>query len=343
MLGQAQPGQLTRFVIHQIGAREQARSFGEDVRIGLTSDPKTLPSKYFYDDLGSRLFEAICCLPEYYLTRAESEILRTYAGEIIAELQANSRQPLRLIELGSGNAEKTRLLIDAAIARQGDLHYIPVDISAESLQSSFHGLVHEHPQLQITTLAADYFAALDWLMAEGIPGGKGFSNVFLFLGSNIGNFDATESRAFLGEIRKVLGPGDALLLGADLKKDAHILVPAYDDQLGVTAAFNRNLLVRINHELEADFDVSKFDHMAMYAAAQSRVEMHLVSREPQQVRIGALDLTVRFDWRESIQTESSYKYDLETLAQLAQDTGFSVNNTWHDCAARFSFNLFLAA
>src|SRR5215469_8853113 len=217
MFGKAQPGQSTRFLMHQIAAREQA-SFAEEVRHGLTSDPKVLPSKYLYDDLGSRLFEAICCLPEYYLTRAESEILRTFAGEIIAELQANSRQPIRLIELGSGNAEKTRLLIEAAIARQGDLHYVPVDISAEALESSFHGLVHEYPQLQITALAADYFAALDWLIAEGIPGGKGFSNVFLFLGSNIGNFDATESRAFLGEIRKVLGPGDALLLGADLKK-----------------------------------------------------------------------------------------------------------------------------
>jgi dimethylhistidine N-methyltransferase len=343
MLGQAQIGQSSRFVMHQIAARQQARSFAEDVRIGLTSDPKTLPSKYFYDDLGSRLFEAICCLPEYYLTRAESEILRKYAGEIIAELQANSRQPLRLIELGSGNAEKTRLLIEAAIARQGDLHYIPVDISAESLQSSFHGLVHEYPQLRITALAADYFAALDWLMAEGIPGGKGFSNVFLFLGSNIGNFDAAESRAFLAEIRKVLGPGDALLLGADLEKGADVLVSAYDDQLGVTAAFNRNLLVRINHELEADFDLSKFDHLALYDATQSRVEMHLVSREPQQVRISAINLTVSFDWRESIHTESSYKYDIETLAQLGQDTGFSVNNTWYDSAEQFSFNLFLAA
>jgi dimethylhistidine N-methyltransferase len=343
MLGQAQPGQSSRFVMHKIAAHQQARSFGEDVRIGLTSDPKTLPSKYFYDDLGSRLFEAICCLPEYYLTRAESEILCTYAGEIIAELQANSRQPIRLIELGSGNAEKTRLLIEAAIARQGDLLYIPVDISAESLQSSFHGLVHEYPQLQISALAADYFAALDCFSTEGIPGGKGFSNVFLFLGSNIGNFDAAESRAFLGEIRKVLGPGDALLLGADLNKGADLLVPAYDDQLGVTAAFNRNLLVRINQELQADFDLSKFDHIAMYDATQSRVEMHLVSREPQQVRIGALDLTVRFDWRESIHTESSYKYDLETLAQLGQDAGFSVKNTWYDSAAQFSFNLFLAA
>src|SRR5262249_31297231 len=193
MFGKAQPGQLSRFVMHQIAACRQTRSFGEDVRIGLTSDPKTLPSKYFYDDLGSRLFEAICCLPEYYLTRAEGEILRTYSAEIIGELQTNSRQPLRLIELGSGNAEKTRLLIEAAIARQGDLHYIPVDISAESLQSSFHGLVHEYPQLQITALAADYFAALDWLSAEGIPGGKGFSHVFLFLGANIGNFDATQA------------------------------------------------------------------------------------------------------------------------------------------------------
>jgi dimethylhistidine N-methyltransferase len=328
--------------MHQIAAREQARSFAEEVRRGLTADPKVLPSKYFYDDLGSRLFEAICCLPEYYLTRAEGEILRGYAGDIIRELIANSRQPIRLIELGSGNAEKTRYLIEAAITGQDDLHYIPIDISAEALQSSFHGLVYQYPQLQITALAADYFAALDWMAAEGIPGGKSFSNVILFLGSNIGNFDPVESRAFLREIRQVLGPGDALLLGADLKKDADVLVPAYDDQLGVTAAFNRHLLVRINQELEADFDLSKFEHMAMYNAVESRVEMHLVSLEPQEVRIGALNLTLRFDWRESIHTENSYKFDVETLDQLGRDTGFSLHNTWYDRARRFSLNLFLA-
>jgi dimethylhistidine N-methyltransferase len=343
MLGQAQPGQSTRFLMHHIATREQAMSFAEEVRRGLTSDPKVLPSKYFYDDLGSRLFEAICCLPEYYLTRAESEILRTHAGEITGEILGNSRQPIRLIELGSGNAEKTRYLIEAAIATQGDLHYIPVDISAEALVSSFHALVQEYPQLQITALAADYFAALEWMTSEGIPGGKGHSNVILFLGSNIGNFDATESRAFLGEIRKVLGPGDALLLGADLKKAGDILVPAYDDELGVTAAFNRNLLVRINQELEADFDLSRFDHMALYDEAQCRVEMHLVSREPQQVRVGALNLSVRFDWRESIHTESSYKFDVDTLDQLGRDAGFSLRNTWYDRARQFSFNLFLAA
>jgi dimethylhistidine N-methyltransferase len=219
---------------------------------------------------------------------------------------------------------------------------VPVDISAVALESSFHGLMHEYPQLQITALAADYFAALDWMTAEGIPGGKGFLNGVLFLGSNIGNFDPTESRAFLREIRKVLGAGDALLLGADLKKGADVLVPAYDDELGVTAAFNRHLLVRINRELDADFDLSRFDHMAMYNEAESRVEAHLVSKEPQEVRIGALNLTVRFDWRESIHTENSYKFDLETLEQLGRDTGFALKNTWYDRARRFSFNLFLA-
>jgi L-histidine N-alpha-methyltransferase len=343
MFGQAQPGHSTRFLMHQIAAREQARSFAEEVRRGLTSDPKALPSKYFYDDLGSRLFEAICCLPEYYLTRAESEILRTYASEITSELAENSHQPIRLIELGSGNAEKTRYLIEAAIERQSDLLYVPVDISAKALEPSFHSLVYEYPGLQITALAADYFAALDWMTAEGIPGGKGYSNVILFLGSNIGNFDPAESRAFLREIRKVLGPGDALLLGADLKKGSEVLVPAYDDELGVTAAFNRHLLVRINRELDADFDLSKFEHMAMYNEAESRVEAHLVSREPQEVRIGALNLTVRFDWRESIHTENSYKFDLETLDQLGRDTGFSLTKTWYDQARRFSFNLFLAS
>jgi len=302
MFVKAQPRQSARFLMHRIASKEKARSFAEEVRRGLTSDPKTLPSKYFYDDLGSRLFEAICCLPEYYLTRAEREILHTYAAEITGDLVADSRQPIRLIELGSGNAEKTRYLLEAALARQGDLHYIPVDISAEALQSSFHGLMHEYQQLQITAIAADYFAAVEWMTAESIPGGKGYSNVVLFLGSNIGNFDPAESRTFLTEIRRVLNPGDALLLGADLKKGADVLVPAYDDELGVTAAFNRNLLVRINQEFEADFDLSKFEHMAMYNQAESRVEMHLVSREPQEVRIGALNLTVRFDWRESIHT-----------------------------------------
>lgn len=322
-----------RLKIHRLADGRDREAFGRDIRAGLITKPKWIPAKYFYDELGARLFEAICFLPEYYLTRAESEILREYADEITGLFDGS----VRLIELGSGSAEKTRFLIEAWLRRQSQLHYLPVDISASSLESSSNSLLRAYPLLRITGYAADYFTALQKLGDE--PAGAG-PTVALFLGSNIGNFAFEDALFFLSKVRGILRRGDALLLGADLKKSAELLVPAYDDALGVTAAFNLNVLVRMNRELGADFDLSKFEHRALYNEECGRIEMHLVSRVAQRVTLGALQLEVEFERGESIHSESSYKYGLDDLAGLARRTGFNLGRSWFDSEHRFSFNLF---
>jgi len=325
-----------RLTIHRLADGGDANTFASDVRAGLTRHPKVLTPKYFYDELGSRLFEAICALPEYYLTRAEGEILQTHSAEIVSSIEG----PVRLLELGSGSAEKTRYLIEALLANQSTLHYLPVDISDSSLELASQRLLRLYPGLRITAFAADYFTALQALAAR-VSADPECRTVGLFLGSNIGNFGREESRQFLHAVRKLLRPGDALLLGADLKKSRDVLIPAYDDSLGVTAAFNLNLLSRINRELGGDFDVRKFQHQAIYNEEPGRIEMHLASRERQVVRIRALDLEIRFEEGETICTENSYKFDRDQLSVLAKDTGFSLAKTWHDFAQLFSFNLFV--
>src|SRR5262245_59263264 len=327
----------SRLTVLRLSEDGDSNAFARDVRAGLVQTPKSLPPKYFYDELGSRLFEAICWLPEYYLTRAESEILQTSAAEIVAAVEG----PVRLLELGSGSAEKTRHLIEALLAKQPELHYLPVDISDSSLELSSQRLLRLYPGLRITAFAADYFTALQAL-ARRVPADPNCRTVALFLGSNIGNFGRDESRQFLHAVRKLLRRGDALLLGADLKKSHDVLIPAYDDSLGVTAAFNLNLLSRINRELGGDFDVRKFEHRAIYNEEHGRIEMHLASRERQVVRIRALDLEIRFEEGETICTENSYKFDRDHLSVLAKDTGFSLTKTWNDSAHLFSFNLFVA-
>ena len=335
MVSQTVSTAADRFTLRRLSNGRDATSFAEDVRTGLTAHQKSLPPKYFYDALGSQLFEAICHLPEYYLTRAESEILRSNADEIVASLSG----PTRLVELGSGSAEKTRYLIEALLGRQGSLNYLPVDISSASLERSSLELLQIYPRLSITAYAADYFTALEALAGSGKSGER---TVALFLGSNIGNFDPDGSRAFLSEVRRVLKPRDALLIGADLKKPADVLIRAYDDALGVTAAFNLNLLVRMNRELEANFDVTKFRHRATYNEELGRVEIRMVSIEQQTVLLRALDLEVSFREGETIHTENSYKFDVEQLAEMARATGFAPEKTWFDSARRFSFNLFAA-
>lgn len=338
MFSASRPDGSDRLVIHHLAHEGESNSFAEDVRDGLSASQKTLPPKYFYDDLGSQLFEAICRLPEYYLTRAESEILSNYADEIVGAVKG----PVRLIELGSGSADKTRYLIEALLRRQSELHYLPIDISDVSLDRSSAILLHHYSRLRITAYAADYFTALRALAAGGITERQGKRTIALFLGSNIGNFNADEARAFLREVRSMLHPDDGLLVGADLKKSTDVLVPAYDDSLGVTSAFNRNLLARINRELDADFDIEKFEHRAIYNERAGRIESHLVSREPQTIHIRAIDLEVAFDEGESIHTENSYKFDPEQLAELARQSGFRLEKTWLDSFKRFSFNLFAA-
>ena len=326
-----------RLTIHRLAEGGDSNAFAGDVRAGLSADSKSLSPKYFYDELGSRLFEAICCLPEYYLTRAEGEILRTGAAEIVSSVTG----PVRLLELGSGSSEKTRHLIDALLTKQTDLLYLPVDISDSILELASQRLLRLYPGLRITAFAADYFTALQAL-AKNVPSDPSTHTVALFLGSNIGNFGRDESREFLRAVRKLLRPDDALLLGADLRKSPGILIPAYDDALGVTAAFNLNLLERINRELDGNFDVKKFRHSATYNEELGRIEIRLVSREPQIIRVRAIDLEVKFAEGETIRTENSYKFDLELLSVMAEDTGFSLAKTWFDSANLYSFNLFVA-
>lgn len=329
-----------RLVIHQSLSQSNqspmessTSSFAEDVRAGLTAQPKTLPPKYFYDALGSQLFEAICLLPEYYLTRAETEIFERHAAEIVSQLPS----PIGVIELGSGSSIKTRLLIEALLARQPELHYQPIDISASILELSAEALLGNYDRLRITGHVGDYTRGLGAIVRR-----EGTRLLALFLGSNVGNYTIAEARDLLRTIRKALQTGDGLVLGADLKKSVEILIPAYADSLGVTAAFNLNLLSRINRELDADFDLAQFQHRALYNEDRGRVEAHLVSRGTQTVTLRALGVKVEFQPGESIHTENSYKYDLPQLAALAEETGFKPAKTWFDGERRFSCNFWLA-
>ena len=330
-----QPAQITeeQFSIHNLVTRDPLAGLAEDVRRGLATKPKRFLPKYFYDELGSQLFEAICLLPEYYLTRAENEILTRFADEIVAQVDGQ----ITLLEMGSGSASKTRLLIEALLRKQDELLFIPVDISASALDSSSRILLQSYPRLRIEAYAADYFAG----MAE-LGKTKRGRTLALFLGSNISNFDPPEAQKFLRAMRQVLQEGDALLLGADLKKDKETLEAAYNDALGVTAAFNLNVLARINRELGGTFDLHSFQHHAFYNADIGRVEIYIESLRDQTVRIAQLDTEVHFGKGEQIHTENSYKYDLSDLANLAGETGFTRARTWLDSQERFSSNLLLA-
>ncbi len=322
-----------KLFIHNLVTRDPLAGLAEDVRRGLSTQPKRFLPKYFYDELGSQLFEAICLLPEYYLTRAENEILERYADEIVATVSG----PTTLIEMGSGSASKTRLIIEALLRKQAELLFMPVDISATALESSSRILLQSYPRLIIEAYAADYFAALTELGKE-----KRAHTLALFLGSNISNFDPEEAHKFLHALRRVLNEGDAVLLGADLKKDKAVLEAAYNDALGVTAAFNLNVLARINRELGGNFDLRAFKHCAFYHEEAGRVEIYIESALEQTVTISKLDMQVQFAAGEQIHTENSYKYDLADLGKLAGETGFTRAHTWQDQAEQFSSNLLLA-
>lgn len=323
-----------RLSLRRAGSGSAVSSFAGDVRAGLTSRPKVLHPKYFYDELGSRLFEAITALPEYYPTRAEAEILRAHAGEIAAALGG----PVRLVELGSGDGQKTRLLIEDLLARQGSLEYLPVDISESAIEASARVLLANYPDLRVTAYAGEYQQALRALREELVSG----RTLVLFLGSTLGNLDPEDRPPLLRGVRALLSPGEAFLLGVDLKKSEDLLIPAYDDPLGVTAAFNLNLLGRINRELGGEFDLSSFRHRAIYNRELGRIEMHLESRRAQTVPVRGLGIEVPFEAGETIHTESSHKFDLAQIAALAAETGFEVARTWTDSDGRFASNLLVA-
>lgn len=322
--------------IHNLLRGKSKDSVAEDVRVGLLSQPKFLLPKYFYDELGSHLFDAICLLPEYYLTRAEDEILSRYADEIVDSIKGHKT----LLELGSGSATKTRNIIEALLKKQKNLLFVPIDISLSALEASADTLLQTYPNLSIEAYAGDYYTGLKAISQTPRTSERILA---LFLGSNIGNFGEDEAKEFLRVLRKCLKTGDALLLGADLKKDKKILEDAYYDPLGLTAVFNLNQLARINRELDADFDLRSFRHRAFYNEEKGRVEIYIESLREQTVKIGKLDIKVKFEKGEVMHTESSYKYDLDSLSALARETGFERTKTWMDKLGRFSSNLFMAA
>ncbi|MEW1774343.1 L-histidine N(alpha)-methyltransferase [Streptomyces sp. NPDC086777] len=298
-----------------------------DVLTGLTATPKTLPPKWFYDARGSELFEQITELPEYYPTRAEREILHARSGEIAAASGART-----LVELGSGSSEKTRLLIDALSALEV---YVPVDVSESALTQAGEALVAERPGLSVHALIADFTGRLE---LPETPGPR----LLVFLGGTIGNLLPAERAEFLAAMRRRLAPGDALLLGTDLVKDEGVLVRAYDDAAGVTAAFNKNVLAVVDRELDADFDPEAFDHVALWDAENEWIEMRLRSRVAQTVKVPALDLAVDFAAGEELRTEVSAKFRRAGVTTELAGAGLELTHWWTDAQERFALSLSVA-
>ena len=307
------------FVLRAPTAPESIR---REVLLGLRSHPKTLPPKLFYDAAGAALFERICTLDEYYPTRTELAILRG----CVAELAELAGPRCSLIEYGSGAGVKVRLLLDAL---EHPVAYVPIDISHEQLADVSADIAASYPGLAVRPLAADYTLPL---RLPTLPADERRKLAF-FPGSTIGNFHPTEAAAFLQRVRRAVGPNGALILGVDRRKDPRVLHAAYDDRQRVTAAFNLNMLVRINRELGADFDLSRFTHRAVWNDRASRIEMHLVSAARQVVHVAGEPIS--FEPGETIWTESSYKYDTPRLERLAEEGGFEIARSWTDAADQF--------
>ena len=302
-----------------------ASTLRDEVLRGLCATPKALPPKLFYDAAGAALFERITTLPEYYLTRAELEILDARVGEIAALAGPRSA----LVEYGSGAGVKVRRLLDAFAAGGAPAAaYVPIDISREQLAAVAAQIAAEYPSVPVRPVCADYTAPLH---IPDLP--ERARRVAFFPGSTIGNFHPTEAAAFLRRVRRTLGPGGALILGVDRRKDPRVLEAAYDDAAGVTAAFNRNLLARLNRELDADFDLARFRHRAVWNDAASRIEMHLQSTVAQAVHVAGEPIA--FAPGETIWTESSYKYDAPRLDRLVAEGGFGLTRLWTDAEGRF--------
>ncbi len=299
-------------------------AFATDVLRGLSSTPKHLSSRYFYDDEGSRLFMEIMKLPEYYPTRAELKIF-TEQTEAIYQAFTEGVEAIDLIELGAGDGTKTAVLIEYFMARGLDLDYSPIDISQEAndvLSARFH---EKFPALSIKPHTGDYFQILD-----SLNNGNGRRKVLMFLGSNIGNFQRDKALDFFRALRDVMSPDDRLFIGFDMQKDPRVIVRAYDDPTGVTAAFNLNLLTRINRELGADFDITKFSHYAQYRPVECAARSFLISREKQSVTIGALDRTFDLEQWEPIFMEISQKYTRSMIEELAASSGFAIETEFFD-------------
>ena len=303
--------------------------FLAEVLGGLARTPRELPTKYLYDERGSELYERICELQEYYIPNLEIRIMNDHIKEIVRLLDSDAN----LIEYGCGSCTKTRILLDNMPELAA---YIPIDISREQLTSVTEELNGNYPELQILPVCADFTSSFILPMPEH----AGRRNVVYFPGSSIGNFGPDSGRGLLANIARICQPGGALLIGVDLKKDPEVLYRAYNDPEGVTAAFNLNLLARINRELGADFNLDAFRHEAVYDQEKGRVEMHLISKKNQQVHLD--EKSISFQEGEPIWTESSYKYSLDKFESMANDAGFDVAKVWTDEREWFSVQYLVA-
>jgi L-histidine Nalpha-methyltransferase len=310
-----------------------ASALRRDARAGLTATPKTLPPKWFYDAEGSALFEKITELPEYYPTRAERSILAAAADSVAALTGART-----LVELGSGSSEKTRLLLDALRSAGTLRRYVPVDVSESALVLAGDALAVEYPGLDVHAVVSDFEEHL------GLPTDSGASpRLVAFLGSTIGNMVPAQRAAFLRRVRSQLRPGDSFLLGTDLVKDPAVLVAAYDDTAGVTAAFNKNVLAVLNAQLGADFDLDSFDHVAVWNAEAEWIEMRLRSAASQQVHVPGIGLTARFADGEEMRTEVSAKFRRPGVERELASAGFAMRSWWTDPAGQFGLSLSVPA
>ncbi len=318
---------MTLSLSNHLAADSAYQALRRDVFDGLRSSPKSLPPKWFYDSVGSDLFDQITRLPEYYPTRAEAEILRARATEVTSVTGADT-----LVELGSGTSEKTRILLKALHDAGALRRFVPFDVDASMLSAASTAIQREYPDIEIAAVCGDFEEHL-----SEIPGGG--RRLFAFLGSTIGNLTSGPRAEFLAALAAVLRPGDSLLLGTDLVKDTGRLVAAYDDSAGVTAQFNRNVLAVINRELDADFDVDAFRHIAAWNSEDERMEMRLRAEDAQRVHIAALELTVEFDAGEEMLTEVSCKFRAESVAAELARAGLRRTQWWTDDAGDFGLSL----
>jgi L-histidine N-alpha-methyltransferase len=316
-----------RLEFEQLYVDPGAGKFLEDVLEGLGRRPASIPYYYFYDERGSQLFEQITELPEYYLTACEREILAMFSLDILEHAGA----PTEIVEFGSGSAEKTRHLLAAALKLHANVCFVPIDISGEALKRAAKGLIADFPRLNVYALAAEYRQGLQAGKRDGPP------RLFLFMGSSMGNMSDEEAVGFLQDIREVCRPFDRVLIGVDLAKDGSIIEPAYNDSQGITAAFNRNVLRRINRELGGDFDLSKWKHEAPYLEEEGHVEMRLTSLTKQTVRVGGK--AFEFDQGEAIWTERCRKYTEARLGQIVRQGGFETVERWYDSRGWFTVRL----
>ena len=315
---------MTSQIITTLAPLDTREALIDEVWRGLLKRPRSLIPWMLYDAEGSRLFECITTLPEYYPTRLERDILANYAEAIIRTTGSDYSRPLRLLELGAGTAAKTGILLEAATRLRSEIIYLPVDVSSDALDASCDSIGYLLPDVQLQPMVANYVThppKLERFQATTLA---------MYIGPNIGNFSPEESRTVLRNLRSQLRAGDALLLGTDMVKDEATLVRAYDDKDGVTAAFNLSILHRLNRELGADFDTGCFRHRARWNGVKSRVEMHLESTRDQCVNIPAAQISLQFAPFETIHTENSYKFTESTLGALLDDAGFIIEQTWTD-------------